>query len=75
MRGIANARRSVRALQLVKGQRRTERMEITHAPSPETGELRQIVSPQRLTEILRASGDTLDRPDWFGPNDEWEVED
>lgn len=45
--------------------------EITH--QPEDGRLRQIITAERLTEILLADGDTLDRPSDFGPRDEWHV--
>ncbi len=38
------------------------------------GRLVQIVSPQRLREILDADGDDYSRPKDFGPDDEWYVE-
>lgn len=47
--------------------------EITHCKDPETGTLRQIVTPERLCEILAEDGDTTDRPNDFGPDDEWDV--
>lgn len=47
--------------------------EITHQPDPDTGRLVQIVSPERLTEILLDDGETLERPSDFGPDDEWYV--
>lgn len=47
--------------------------EITHRRDPDTGNYVQVVSPERLREILRADGDTLDPPSGFGPNDEWDV--
>lgn len=47
--------------------------EITHRKDPETGALRQCVCPERLREILRADGESLDRPKDFGPQDEWDV--
>lgn len=49
--------------------------EITHQYDPDTGHIRQIVSPQRLREILDASDDNYDRPKDFRPNDEWNVKD
>jgi hypothetical protein len=49
----------------------------THVPDrdPETGEtyLRQIASPRELRRILRASGDSVDRPKDFRPRDGWAV--
>lgn len=47
--------------------------EITHRTDPDTRHLIQIVSPERLREILRSQGDTLSRPKDFGPDDEWDV--
>lgn len=47
--------------------------EITHRTDPETGRAIQIVSPERLREILDEDGDTYDRPKDFGQDDEWEV--
>lgn len=44
--------------------------QITHQPD-ENGVLRQIVSPAVLRHILRSDGDTLDRPEWLGKEDEW----
>lgn len=48
--------------------------EITHRKDPDTGYLVQIVSPERLREILDEDGDSYDRPSWFGPEDQWDVE-
>lgn len=45
--------------------------EITHRN--EDGRMVQIVTPERLTEILREQGESLSRPSDFGPKDEWEV--
>ena len=47
--------------------------EVTHRRDPDTGLYRQIVSPERLREILRRDGDTLDPPAGFGAGDEWDV--
>lgn len=47
--------------------------EITHRPDPDTGHLRQLVSPRRLREILDADDESYERPDGWGPNDEWDV--
>ena len=54
--------------------------EITHqtcrgcaACGDEGGHVVQIVSPERLREILDAAGESYDRPRDFGPRDEWEV--
>lgn len=47
--------------------------EVTHRPDPDDGHMRQIVSPQRLREILDADGETYERPKGFGPADEWDV--
>ena len=49
--------------------------EITHRKDPETGNYTQIVSPERLREILDADGETHDPPSGFGPSDEWDVGD
>jgi hypothetical protein len=49
-------------------------MEITHQKDPDTGAMRQLVSPERLREILDADGDDYSPPSGFGPDDEWEVE-
>ena len=48
--------------------------ETTHEVDPETKKYVQVVTARRLREVLRASGDTLTRPSWFGPEDEWDVE-
>lgn len=50
-------------------------METTHVTDPVTGHLRQIVSPERLREILDESGDDYSRPADFGDADEWDVGD
>jgi len=46
--------------------------EITHVVYE--GKVVQLVSPERLREILDADGDTYDRPQDFGPEDEWFTE-
>lgn len=33
----------------------------------------QVVSPDRLREILDADGDDYEPPSGFGPDDEWDV--
>ena len=43
--------------------------EITHRQ--EDGRMVQVVTPERLTEILREQGESLAKPKDFGPNDEW----
>lgn len=45
--------------------------EITHQDID--GRLVQIVSPERLREILDADGDSYERPDFIGPDDQWDV--
>lgn len=47
-------------------------MQITH--QDRDGRLVQIVTPKQLKELLDQDGESYDRPDWFGPDDEWEVE-
>lgn len=47
--------------------------EITHID--DGGRMRQIVTPQRLTQLLREQGESLDRPADFGQDDEWQVDD
>lgn len=47
--------------------------QITHRVKD--GRLVQIVSPQRLREVLDEEGSDYERPKDFGPNDEWCVED
>ena len=47
--------------------------EITHQQDPETGHMRQVVTPERLREVLVEQGETLDPPSDFGSNDEWNV--
>ena len=49
-------------------------METTHRRDQETGNMVQIVTPERLREILDADGDDYERPSDFGPDDEWDVE-
>lgn len=49
--------------------------ETTHRKDPDTGNMRQVVSPERLREILDADGDSYDPPSDFGPDDEWNVAD
>jgi hypothetical protein len=46
--------------------------EITHRPD-EHGIMRQIVSAERLREILDTDGDDYIRPKDFKPEDEWDV--
>jgi hypothetical protein len=46
--------------------------QITHQRD-EHGNMKQIVSPTRLREILDEDGDDYSRPKEFGPQDEWEV--
>lgn len=48
--------------------------QITHVVDPDDGHLTQIVTAAELRRILRADGETLDRPDDFGPLDEWNVD-
>ena len=48
--------------------------QITHRADPDTGHLVQIVPPAELRRILRRDGDTLERPDHFGAEDEWDVD-
>jgi hypothetical protein len=48
-------------------------MQITHITDQETGKIVQIVSPEQLRKVLKKSGETLDRPKDFGPEDEWYV--
>jgi hypothetical protein len=47
--------------------------ETTHRYDRERGHLVQIVSPERLRQILLADGDDCSRPKDFGPLDEWEL--
>jgi hypothetical protein len=49
--------------------------EITHRVDRETRHAVQLVSPERLREILDEDGETYDRPKHFGPDDEWDVAD
>ena len=48
-------------------------METTHQRDPETGHMRQLVTPQRLRKILDNDGDDYSRPCDLGPDDEWDV--
>lgn len=48
-------------------------MELTHRYDKETGHLVQIVSPQRLRELLDEHGENYERPKDFKPEDEWDV--
>lgn len=47
--------------------------EITHQVVD--GRMVQVVPPARLREILDSDGESYDRPDDFGPDDEWQVDD
>lgn len=47
--------------------------QITHRTDPETGALRQVVTPAELRAILDADGDSYERPAEFGDADEWDV--
>lgn len=47
--------------------------EVTHRRD-EDGHMRQLVSPERLREILDADGETYEPPDDFGAEDEWIIE-
>jgi len=47
--------------------------EITHMLDDGTGRMVQLVTPERLTEILLDDGNTLDRPAGFRAGDEWFV--
>jgi hypothetical protein len=49
--------------------------ETTHAVDRETNRLVQLVSPERLREILDADGDDYTRPRDIGPDDEWDAGD
>lgn len=46
--------------------------EVTHQQNDD-GHMVQIVTAQRLREILDQDGDTHDKPKDFGPQDEWKV--
>lgn len=48
--------------------------EITHRYNPDTGCMIQIVSSEKLREILDADGDNYEKPNEFKANDEWDVE-
>ena len=47
--------------------------EITHRVVE--GRFRQVVSPERLREVLDQDGETTEPPPGFGPGDEWDVAD
>lgn len=47
--------------------------EVTHVYDEELEGMRQIVPAWKLRELLLANGESLARPDDFGPNDQWEV--
>ena len=47
--------------------------EITHRRDPDDGHMIQLVSAERLRDILDADGETYETPDGFGPDDEWVV--
>lgn len=47
--------------------------EATHRFDREWGRIVQIVSAERLREILDAGRDSYERPKDFGPDDEWDV--
>ena len=47
--------------------------EITHVVDQDTGHMIQVVTPERLREILDEDGDTHDRPEHFAPLDQWYV--
>lgn len=49
--------------------------EITHRYNPETRNYVQVVTPERLREILDADGEDYSRPSGFGPKDQWDVAD
>ncbi len=47
--------------------------QITHRTNPETGNLHQIVTPQELSKMLLAAGESLDKPADWDDDDEWET--
>ena len=49
--------------------------EITHTRDRETKRLVQVVSPERLRDLLEADGDDYTRPRDFAADDEWDVAD
>lgn len=59
----------------IRGSEMKMSREITHRKDPDDGHMIQLVSPQRLREILDEDGETYERPDGFGSNDEWIVSD
>jgi hypothetical protein len=48
--------------------------EITHKFDETIGCLVQVVTPERLRQILDSEGEDHSRPDYFSDFDEWEVE-
>jgi hypothetical protein len=48
--------------------------QVTHRRDPDTGAMLQIVSPAELRRVLRRNGDSLERPEDFRANDEWDVD-
>lgn len=48
-------------------------IQITHENDPETGFLVQIVDARTLRAILDETGSSYERPDFFGPDDEWNI--
>lgn len=46
--------------------------EITHQTID--GRAVQVVTPERLREILDEDGDNYAKPEWLGDDDEWDVE-
>lgn len=46
--------------------------QITHEEDRD-GRIVQIVTPERLREILDQDGESYEAPDHFGPGDEWQV--
>lgn len=51
------------------------RGETTHRRDPDTGYYVQVVSSERLREILDADGEDYSPPSGFGPEDQWDVAD
>jgi hypothetical protein len=49
--------------------------ETTHRIDTDTGSYIQVVSPERLRDILDADGETYDRPDHMTDVDQWGVAD
>lgn len=48
-------------------------MEVTHECLD--GKYKQVVAPRRLRQILEEQGESLDPPEGFSEDDEWEVGD